>query len=73
MSNAMSKHKVLIVVRGGLVQYTASTSADIEIVVQDLDNLRDVLEFGEGDCSYIETPVIMDNAEIAAEIAGNLE
>ena len=64
---------VLIVVKGGLVQGASATLRDLNIIVQDLDNLPDAQERGEGDCSYIESHTVMSAAEIEQQIQDNLE
>lgn len=64
---------VLIVVKGGLVQSASATIRDLNIIVQDLDNLPDAKERGEGDCAYVEAHTVLSAAEIEQQIQDNLE
>lgn len=63
---------VLIVVKGGVVQGASATMRDVEIVVQDLDNLQDARERGEGDCSWVEAHTVMSAADIEQQIQDNI-
>lgn len=69
---AAQPETVLIVVKGGLVQSASATIRDLNIIVQDLDNLPDAQERGEGDCSWVEAHTVMSADEIEQQIQDNI-